>query len=60
MAWMRFRKKEMPEGVWTKCDVCKEMLFAKELEEAFKVCKKCGHHNGNDHDTKNHGDPPWR
>jgi acetyl-CoA carboxylase carboxyl transferase subunit beta len=44
MAWMRFRKKEMPEGLWTKCDVCKEMLFQKELDEAFKVCKKCGHH----------------
>lgn len=44
MAWMRFRKKEMPEGVWTKCDVCKEMLFQKELDEALKVCKKCGHH----------------
>ena len=44
MAWMRFRKKEMPGGLWTKCDVCKEMLFQKELDEAFKVCKKCGHH----------------
>jgi acetyl-CoA carboxylase carboxyl transferase subunit beta len=44
MAWMRFRKKEMPEGLWTKCDVCKEMLFQKELDEALKVCKKCGHH----------------
>ena len=44
MAWMRFRKREMPEGLWTKCDVCKEMLFQKELVEAFKVCKKCGHH----------------
>jgi acetyl-CoA carboxylase carboxyl transferase subunit beta len=44
MAWMRFRKKEMPEGLWTKCDVCKEMLFKKELDAAFKVCKKCGHH----------------
>ena len=44
MAWMRFRKKEMPEGLWTKCDQCEEMLFQKELDEAFKVCRKCGHH----------------
>src|SRR5262245_35061025 len=44
MAWMRFRKREMPEGLWTKCDVCKEMLFQKELIAALKVCKKCGHH----------------
>jgi acetyl-CoA carboxylase carboxyl transferase subunit beta len=34
----------MPEGLWTKCDVCKEMLFQKELVAALKVCKKCGHH----------------
>jgi len=44
VAWMRFRKKEMPEGLWTKCDQCEEMLFQKELDEAFKVCRKCGHH----------------
>jgi acetyl-CoA carboxylase carboxyl transferase subunit beta len=44
MAWMRFRKKEMPEGLWTKCEICEEMLFQKELLEAHKVCKKCGHH----------------
>ncbi len=44
VAWMRFRKKEMPEGLWTKCDVCKEMLFQKELDAACKVCRKCGHH----------------
>jgi acetyl-CoA carboxylase carboxyl transferase subunit beta len=44
MAWMRFRKREMPEGVWSKCDVCKEMLFQKELDASFKVCTKCGHH----------------
>jgi acetyl-CoA carboxylase carboxyl transferase subunit beta len=44
VAWMRFRKKEMPEGAWTKCDQCKAMLFQKELDESFKVCKKCGHH----------------
>lgn len=43
-AWMRFRKKEMPEGLWTKCDICEEMHFQKELDEAFKVCHKCGHH----------------
>ena len=44
-AWMRpFRKREMPEGLWTKCDVCKAMLFQKELAAALKVCTKCGHH----------------
>ena len=38
------RKKEIPEGLWTKCPSCEEMLFDKELDENLKVCAKCGHH----------------
>lgn len=34
----------MPEGLWTKCPSCAEMLFNKDLEENLKVCPKCGHH----------------
>ena len=41
MAWMRFRKKDMPGGLWVKCPKCSEMLFQKDLEENFKTCKKC-------------------
>ncbi len=38
------RKKEMPEGLWTKCPTCEEMIFDKELDENLKVCAKCDHH----------------
>lgn len=38
------RKKEIPEGLWTKCPKCSEMVFDKELDENLKVCSKCGHH----------------
>ena len=44
MAWMRFRKKEMPGGLWSKCPACGTMLYQKDLEENFKICTKCRHH----------------
>ncbi len=44
MAWVRFRKKDMPGGLWTKCQSCGEMIFTKELLENFKICKKCAFH----------------
>lgn len=38
------RKKDIPEGLWTKCPKCSAMVFDKELDENLKVCIKCGHH----------------
>ena len=38
------RKKEMPEGLWTKCPECSAYIFNKELESNQMVCKECGHH----------------
>jgi acetyl-CoA carboxylase carboxyl transferase subunit beta len=38
------RKREIPEGLWTKCPGCSTMLFDKELDQNFKVCSRCGHH----------------
>jgi len=32
------RKKEIPEGLWTKCPKCSSMVFDKELDEYLKVC----------------------
>jgi acetyl-CoA carboxylase carboxyl transferase subunit beta len=40
------RKKEMPEGLWTKCPECGAMIFNKELEANQMVCKECSHHFG--------------
>ena len=34
----------LPDGIWTKCPGCNEILFNKELEKNLKVCTKCGHH----------------
>ncbi len=40
----RAKKREIPEGIWTKCPGCGEVLFNKELEANQMVCPKCGHH----------------
>lgn len=41
---VRLKKKEIPEGLWTKCESCSSALYNKTLEDNFKVCPKCGHH----------------
>ncbi len=41
---VRLKKKEMPEGLWTKCGACGDVIFNKNLEENLNVCPKCGHH----------------
>jgi acetyl-CoA carboxylase carboxyl transferase subunit beta len=38
------KKKEIPDGLWTKCDSCGEIIYVKELEKNFWICKKCGFH----------------
>ena len=38
------RKREAPDGLWTKCDGCGEILYARELQRNLHVCDKCGHH----------------
>lgn len=43
-ASVKVRKKDMPNGLWTKCPSCGEIVFKQELDNAFKVCPKCGYH----------------
>src|SRR5437867_5260897 len=38
------RKRDIPEGLWTKCPKCNTMVFDKELDEDLKVCLSCQHH----------------
>ena len=37
-------KKEVPDGLWTKCTQCGEIIFRKELEKNLSVCPKCKFH----------------
>jgi acetyl-CoA carboxylase carboxyl transferase subunit beta len=32
------------EGLWLKCDGCREIIWKKDLETTHNVCAKCGHH----------------
>ena len=38
-------KKVVPEGLWSKCPACEEVLYRAELDKNLDVCPKCGHHN---------------
>ena len=32
------------EGLWVKCDGCRQIIWKKELEDNFNVCPKCEYH----------------
>lgn len=56
MAWFKREKKGIEEstppeerrvrteGLWTKCESCRTIVFRKDLEENLFVCPKCGFH----------------
>jgi acetyl-CoA carboxylase carboxyl transferase subunit beta len=41
---LRWKKKEMPGGLWLKCESCGQMIYRKELEEKGHVCPACDFH----------------
>ena len=38
------KKKDMPGGLWLKCESCGSMIYRKELEEKGRVCPTCEFH----------------
>ncbi len=53
MAWFRrskasittdFQRKDLPDGMWAKCDGCGEIIHKKQLEQQFYTCLKCNYH----------------
>ncbi|MFD2920954.1 acetyl-CoA carboxylase, carboxyltransferase subunit beta [Terrimonas rubra] len=38
-------KKEVPEGLWTKCPSCNYICTVTELRDNYFVCPKCDHHH---------------
>ena len=54
MAWFRKEKKPkepqgqktltIPEGLWVKCEGCKDIIYRKEVEQNLQVCPKCNYH----------------
>lgn len=39
------KKKDVPEGLWSKCDSCGAVLYRAELDRNLGVCPKCEHHH---------------
>ena len=56
MAWFKREKKSIEnptpaderrvrtEGLWTKCNACRAIIWKKDLEANWEVCPKCEHH----------------
>jgi acetyl-CoA carboxylase carboxyl transferase subunit beta len=51
MAWFKKKKDfisekkvKIPEGLWVKCDNCKEIIYKREIEKNLQVCPKCDYH----------------
>jgi len=41
---VRVRKKDIPDGLWTKCPECSQPIYNKTLSENFWACPKCNYH----------------
>jgi len=37
-------RKDIQEGLWVKCESCRQILYRAELLKSHNVCYKCGHH----------------
>ncbi|HEY8344487.1 MAG TPA: acetyl-CoA carboxylase, carboxyltransferase subunit beta [Bacillota bacterium] len=37
-------KKDLPDGLWVKCENCHQIIYHKDLEQNLKVCPKCDYH----------------
>jgi len=38
------QRKVKTEGLWVKCDGCRQIIWRKALDENLQVCTKCGYH----------------
>ena len=38
------KKVDIPDGLWTKCDGCGDIIFNKTLDDNMMVCPKCNFH----------------
>ncbi len=50
MAWFKRDKNitskrvKVPEGLWVKCNSCKEIIYRQEVDRNLKICPKCNYH----------------
>ncbi len=41
---VEIEKKEIPDGLWVKCNRCSQISYHKDIEKNLKVCPKCDFH----------------
>lgn len=41
---IRAKKIQIPEGLWVKCEKCKEIVYKKDIANNLNICPKCNHH----------------
>jgi acetyl-CoA carboxylase carboxyl transferase subunit beta len=44
MTPVEIKKVQIPEGLWTKCKNCNEIIYTREIERNLNVCPKCDYH----------------
>ncbi|MEJ2695335.1 MAG: acetyl-CoA carboxylase, carboxyltransferase subunit beta [Candidatus Sulfobium sp.] len=51
MAWFKKdrelradKKVKIPEGLWVKCESCREIIYRKEIDRNLRICPKCNYH----------------
>jgi acetyl-CoA carboxylase carboxyl transferase subunit beta len=42
--FVKVKRKDIPEGLWTKCPGCDNPTYSKEVKNNLNVCLKCGYH----------------
>lgn len=42
---LKVRRINIPEGLWLKCDNCRDIIYRTELDKNLKVCPKCNYHH---------------
>ena len=45
LASAKSKKREIPEGIWIKCNKCGSVILRRELYDNLKVCPKCENHS---------------
>jgi len=38
------KKRDLPDGLWMRCEGCEQMVYRKVVAENMEVCPECGHH----------------
>ena len=41
---VKVKKKDIPDGLWTKCPDCSAPIYNKSLKENLNICSKCSYH----------------